>query len=151
MQKTGLSLVALLFGIITACAQQKAPAEVQNAFKQKYPEAKSVQWEMENDNEWEAEFKMNGREMSANFDLQGNWQQTETEVKMSELPVAVSDAIKTQFAGYKAEEPEKIEMANGEVAYEVALEKDDEEWEVVFAADGTVKSKKQEPESDEED
>lgn len=148
MKKISISAMAVIFSMTVACAQEKAPAEVQNAFKQKYPEAKAVKWEMENSSEWEAEFKMNGKEMSAGFDLKGNWQQTETEIKMSELPVAVSDAIKTQFMDYKASEPEKVEMANGEVAYELELKSGKEEWEVVFAADGTVKSKKKEQEED---
>lgn len=148
MKKLVLSLSTVLLTAIVGCAQKEAPAEVQNTFKQKYPGARSVKWEMENSTEWEAEFKMEDKEMSAGFDLKGNWQHTETEIKMKELPAAVSGAIKTQFADYKAEDPEKVEMANGEVAYEVELEKGDEEWEVVFSADGKVINKKQETEDE---
>lgn len=143
MKKLSLGIILALFGITVACAQQKVPAEVQKSFNQKFPESKSVKWEMENASEWEAEFKMNGKEKSAGFDLQGNWQQTETEIKVAELPDAITNAIRTQFAGYKVEEPEMLEMANGEVAYEVELEKGKEEWEAVFATDGSLKSKKQ--------
>ena len=42
----------------------------------KFQNATKVKWDQEEENEWEAEFKMNGDEMSASFDNAGNgWKQ----------------------------------------------------------------------------
>lgn len=146
MNKLGLSISTLFFLSVGAFAQKTPPASVQNAFSEKFPEAKSVKWEMESANEWEVDFKMNRNKMSASFDNKGDWQQTETSIKMNELPGAVVDAISAQFDSYEADEPEKIEMADGEVSYELELEKGKEEWEVVFSSEGQLLSKKMEKE-----
>ena len=102
-----MSVVVLSFGILsTSCAQNQkaAPAAVQAAFKAKFPTVQKAKWDLENEGEWEAEFKSGGKEMSANFKTDGAWMETETELEESNLPQAVKDAIAAQFAGYKAEE-----------------------------------------------
>ena len=148
MKRIGLSIAAVLLGASMAFAQQKAPTEVQKAFADKFPEAKSVKWEKESDGGWEAEFKMNGNKVSVEFDSKGAWSQTETEIKTSELPEAVRDAIKSNFEGYTADEAEMVETADGEVNYEVDMEKGKAELEVLFAADGKVLKKMRETEDD---
>jgi hypothetical protein len=43
---------------------------------------------------FEAEFTLNGKHISANFDKQGNWKETETPISNSQLPNAVKQAYK---------------------------------------------------------
>ncbi len=141
MKKILLSVIALLLTTSIGFAQKKAPAEVQKAFTEKFPDAKSIKWEKENDKNWEAEFKLAEKEMSAEFDANGNWLQTETSVSISDLPAGVMDAIKSTFEGYTADEAEMVETADGEVKYEVELKKGKEELEVLFSFDGSVLSR----------
>ena len=147
-----LLFAMLTFGILsTSSAQGKktAPAAVETAFKAKFANAQKVKWEMEAENEWEAEFKMNGQEMSANFKADGTWLETEMEIKTADLPQAVKDAVNAQFAGYEMEEASKVETPEMAVAYEVELEKGETTIEALFGADGALIS--QENESEEED
>lgn len=132
-----------------ACAQTNAPTEVTTAFSQKFPTAKKVKWDKENETEWEAEFKMNGKEFSANFTSEGIWKETENEISEAEIPLAVKQTLESEFAGYKIEESEISETAAGKV-YEFALEKDESELEVGIAPDGKV-LKKEVKNEDEED
>ncbi|MBI1226616.1 MAG: hypothetical protein GC192_15390 [Bacteroidetes bacterium] len=150
-----LMLVTVLsFGILsTSCAQGKkaAPAAVQAAFKAKFPTVQKAKWDREDENEWEAEFKKDGKEMSANFSNDGTWLETETEIKTADLPQAVKDAIASQFAGYKMEEASLVQTAELATAYEVEIEKGETTIEVLFGADGSVIKQKTEKEEDDKD
>ncbi len=96
-----LSVVAMLFAAFSACGQKSTvPNNVNAAFMKKFPNAKKVSWDKENDTEWEAEFKMNGQEYSANFSSAGIWMETEHEIKKADIPAAVKKTLDTEFAGY---------------------------------------------------
>lgn len=129
----------------TACAQKisadKVPGAVTSAFKAKFPTAAKTSWEMEKTNEYEAGFKLNGSEMSANFDNTGKWLETETEIKVSALPVAVSSALKKDFADYKINEASKIESVKNGKCFEAEIEKGEETFDVLFTPDGKMLSK----------
>lgn len=148
----------LLFTILTfsfisiSCAQQKmtAPADVQAAFKVKFPTVKKDKWDKEDDSEWEAEFKMNGQEMSANFKTDGSWVETETEIKTAILPQVVKAAIAADFAGYKIEGASLVETPDIVAAYEVELEKGETTIEALFSAEGKLLKQKTEQEDDDE-
>ena len=75
MKKVILSTAFLLGTLVLSYGQKsnsmKVPDAVQSAFKTKFPEATKVEWEKESTNEWEAEFKWNGNEYSANFNSAG--------------------------------------------------------------------------------
>ena len=117
----------LIFGIIsTSSAQGKkaAPAAVQTAFKTKFPTVQKAKWDVEEEGEWEAEFKTGGKEMSAIFKADGTWLETETEIKTANLPQAVKNALAAQFAGSKIEEANLVEMPGQPTAYEVELRKE---------------------------
>ncbi|HQH42100.1 MAG TPA: hypothetical protein PK825_10175, partial [Bacteroidales bacterium] len=47
---------------------QNVPEAVKTAFAKQFPNATKVKWSKENDKEWEAEFKTDGKAYSANFD-----------------------------------------------------------------------------------
>ena len=106
----------------------------------KFPAAQNVKWGKEEDNEWEAEFKMNGKEMSASYDNSGKWLETETEISSKDLPATISAAIKIEFSGYKTGEMSLVEnpVLNG---YEIALKKGESSLEVIFDINGTVLKK----------
>ncbi|MDI1324385.1 MAG: PepSY-like domain-containing protein [Algoriphagus sp.] len=128
-----------------ACAQEHSdeeiPEAVKTAFSQKFYAAKKVSWDMESTTEWEAEFKLDGKDYSANFLTDGTWQETEHEIKKADLPEAIKQALAGDFAGYEIEEAEISEKANGSV-YELAVEKGEEEWELVFDINGKLIEKK---------
>ncbi len=134
--------ITALAGVSSCQAQSlkesEVPAEVVSAFQEKFSQAKNVEWEKESDNELEAEFKHDGKEMSASFSNTGEWLETETEIKEKDLPRAVKDALKTQFVGYDIEESAQVSTPAQSEAYEVELEKGKATLEVVLDKSGKV-------------
>lgn len=129
----------------------KVPAVVTKAFKAKFPTATKAKWELEDSKDYEVNFKINKAEHSAVFDASGIWMETETEIDVSQLPSAVSQAISKQFSGYKIKEPEMVEKKDKGKYYEVELTKGKETIEVVLSPKGEVISKKIESKKDKED
>lgn len=113
------------------------PQKVKEAFAKKFPTAKKVKWDKESETEWEAEFKMNNTEYSANFMADGTWTETEHEIDEKEIPAIVKKALSTNFPGYETEEVEISETAQGMV-YEFEIEKGETEMEVAIDASGKV-------------
>ena len=134
--KKSILLFAVAFTTITANAQKMkeadVPAAVKGAFTKAYPNTKAGSWVKENGN-FEAEFDFNKAEMSVLIDPSGNITETESEIKMSELPKAVTDYCAKNFAGKKITEVSKIVDAKGVVTFEAEINKMDE----IFSADGT--------------
>ncbi len=125
------------------------PVSVQSAFSKLFPTATEVKWSKESANEFEAEFKMNKTEKSANFDQTGRWLGTETEIKSAGLPQPVLATISKDFAGYKIEESEKAETPDKGTFYEMELEKGESKIEVQISADGKVLKKEEKKEKEE--
>ncbi len=136
--------VAVASASFLACSQAQStqpsevPSVVLTAFQEKFPQASDIAWDKESDTEWEAEFKMDNKEMSANFSPEGKWLQTETDIKEKELPEAVKNTIKSQFIGYEIEESAQVAMPEQNEAYEVELEKGKATLEVVIDSSGKV-------------
>jgi len=148
-----LMLITMILAVFSfsACGQKtNVPAKIKTAFDQKFPTAKKVKWEKENEKEWEAEFKMEGKDYSANFDANGNWLETEYEIEENEFPAAVQQTLDKEFSGYEIEEAECSEKANGKF-YEFSIEKGETELEVLIAPDGTVIKKKVEEDDEDKD
>ena len=131
--------IALILGLgIYAVAQRtSAPFRVQASFVKKFPNVKKVTWDKESEKEWEAEFKMDGIEYSANFLEDGTWKETEHEIKKNDIPESVLATLQTQFLGYSIDGVELIENPNGS-QYEIGLEKGKEEIEVLIGTDGQL-------------
>jgi hypothetical protein len=121
-------------------AADKVPAAVKSAFKAKFPSVTKSSWEMEK-SEYEANFKLNGEEMSANFDNTGKWLETETEIKVSALPAPVQSALRKDFPGFKINEASKIESVKNGNGFEAEIEKGEETFDVLFTVDGKLLSK----------
>ena len=65
MKKSIFIIVTLAFGLF-ACAQTP-PKSVTDNFAKKFTGATKVKWDQEEENEWEAEFKMNGNDNVGQF------------------------------------------------------------------------------------
>ncbi|MCB2205527.1 PepSY-like domain-containing protein [bacterium] len=142
-------IIAMFFlPLLSSCAEAQAdiPPAVSKAFDVKFPGAVDLRWDKEDAKTYEAEFTMDGSEMSALFDASGTWMETETSIKTRDLPQAVHETIAKQFSGYDIEDAEQIEDAKGSISYEVELENEEHSVEVVFTADGHVLKQKAEKE-----
>jgi hypothetical protein len=142
-------LVVMVFFCVPAFSQKTAPENVKKEFTKKYPSAQSVKWASEEANEWEAEFTVNGKEMSASFDDKGAWMETEVEITEKELPAAVANTLKKEFSGYKPGEMSTIEDPKMK-GYEIELKKGETTLSVVFDNSGKV-IKKSEVKEEKED
>ena len=148
MKKTLLSLFASGI-VLMACGQNQTPPKaVEAAFAKQFTTVKHVKWEQEDD-EWEAEFKQNGNEITACYDNTGKWLETETEVKKSDVPAEIFKVVNLKFEGWDIEEVERVEKPDFK-GYEITLEKDETETEVLVSDAGELTVKKVEVEDEEE-
>ena len=141
MNKLTITVFGLALLLLHACdADKKVPEKVKTSFEQKFPDAKNVEWAMENDTEWEAEFTMNGVEYSSNFTVDGEWTETEFEMKISELPEAVQIVIGSDYSDYNIDGIESSETKEGKI-YEIALEKGESNVELSISEEGVIINK----------
>ena len=145
-------LMGIAVSFMSCDNDSNASQKVKDTFAMKFPNATNVEWEKESDTEWEAEFKLNGKEHSSNFMQDGTWIETEYEVSESEIPQVVMDAMNTNFEGYEIEGMELTETKDGK-AYEMAIEKGESNMEVIIDANGKIikKENKQEDNENEDD
>lgn len=99
--------------------EKEVPIAVKNALHQKYPDAKEVKWEKENQY-IEAEFDVKKADVSVLFDDQGNIIETEQEIEINELPKGVVDYVKSHYK-QNIKEAAKITDAKGTVTYEAEI------------------------------
>lgn len=120
MKKAFLALLITWCGIMVASAQNVKEAEVpplvKAAFIKKYPRT-SAKWEKEKD-DFEVNFKKDGKAMSAVIDKAGQIIETETDVAVSELPENAKFYLKHHYHHATVKEAAKIVKANGEINYE---------------------------------
>ena len=137
-----IALVALFNFNTNGQTSKDIPANVKTTFSKQFPKATNVKWDKENNNEWEAEFKMNGKEYSANFDNNGKWMETEYEIAAKEIPITVKTTLDIEFKAYKIEEAAISETKSGKL-YEFDLKKDGKKTEVAIDVNGKVVKKEQ--------
>jgi hypothetical protein len=148
MKQSVIIIMVLAFSLF-ACAQTP-PKSVTDNFNSKFSGATKVKWEQEEENEWEAEFKMKGSEMSACFNNAGEWMTTEIEIKEKDLPMKVAQAVKKTYDGWKIESVESIETRDFK-GYELGIEKGNEELEIMVTSNGEITVNKESGEEDDDD
>ena len=135
---------------VSAFSQKNPPENVKKEFTKKYASAQSVKWDSEEQNEWEAEFKMDGKKMSACFDNSAKWIESETVISEKELPASVVSTLNKDFSGYKKsliEIYESLEMKG----FELGLKKGETSIEVIIDNSGKILKKTDVKEEDEKD
>lgn len=147
-----LTFILLSVFIFFSCTSKpEIPERVLSTFTQMFPDANDIEWEMEDEGEWEVEFKVEGKELNACFTTAGKWIETEWEVPISEIPESVMNSLNSQYEGWEIEEIEFVESPEF-IGFEFEIEKDEEEFELMITADGhIVKIENVEQEADETD
>lgn len=140
--KSLLMLASSLISFATISYGQKIseknlPVAVKTAFSTKYPAATNIKWGKENAKEYEAEFKLNNSDVSANFLVTGEWVETEKVVSVADLPATITNAIKSKYPSALLNKAEKLEKPGGKVLYEVFIKLNGKTKEVELNADGS--------------
>lgn len=127
-----LLLLAMLFIAFGTYAQKidasKVPAAVKTSFAKQYPGA-TAKWEKE-EGKFEAGFKLNGKKASAVFDTNGTMEESEIEMKSSDLPAPVLAHVKEHYKGKSIKEAAKITKSDGTVTYEAEVDGKDVMFDV---------------------
>jgi len=124
--KKKLVLFLLLSVFTTAMLQaqiRKVPAEVTDALKNKYPNAKNVEWK-DNLANFQATFSMDNAEWTAEFSSKGEWKESAKKMTFEALPAAVKDGYsKSKFNDWAPGTVHMIEKADKSVVYKIYAEK----------------------------
>lgn len=123
MKKSVIIVVALVLSTI-AFAQKvkttKVPEIVSKSLMSKYPSAKNVKWDKE-ENNYEASFKTNKIENSVLFNANGKIIETEVEISTAQLPKSILSYLSKNYKDQKVKEAAKIISEKGIVTYEAEI------------------------------
>jgi len=156
-------LAALVVSSTVAHAQiislTQVPATVKAAFEARFPTVKTATWEKDtqqikqaydyethNDfwardafqaqDVYEADFQLNGQQMSVVITPSGLVQETEIVLNDKQLPSAVRATLTRNFKAYQVQEIATVTNADGRTLYEAELAQAGKKQEVLFTADG---------------
>ena len=123
-------MLAALFLTLQLNAQNKqdkkdvnakdVPQAVKSAFESQFAGASDVEWKSKNGS-YKAKFEQNDVDHFAEFSNSGELVLHGTEIQESEIPAAISDAIKNNYSGNKIDDVYRVEK-KGQVKYMVKLE-----------------------------
>lgn len=118
---SGLFLATVAMFSASAKAQSNIPAAVKASFTKSYPTVKNIHWDKEK-SDYEAGFKLNGKDISVLLDQQGNILETETGIDIKNLPSNVYVYLKSKFGtAYKINEAAMTVKADGTKVYEAEV------------------------------
>ncbi len=135
----------IVFGLLLAhgagfaqnIPQSQVPSVVLNHFKQTFPKAYDVEWEIKN-NQYCVEFETKpSKDHEVWYDNSGKLLKHKEEIAPRQLPAAIRSVIKSDFNGYRADDVKKITTGNT-IQYSVELQSLKEELKVLFDEKGTV-------------
>ena len=135
MKNNILLILISMLSFSRAYAQKDIPQAAITSLKQKFPNAEKVCWDKEKNGDIEAEFKLNGKEMSVTYSAKGEWLETETGIILSDLPAPVIAAFRNEHGTAKIKELAKIESAKP-IVYEIEFKSGLKTKEVMYDAQG---------------
>lgn len=139
-----LCFVLFVFSLSVKCAMSqsddgKIPSVVKSAFESKYPNAKDLEWEIDSNGYFEAQFEENDEKYRADFEKSGKWIETEASIKYKHLPKAVQDAVEREYDKDDVKEVEQVDHHQKGIFYDVEIdEKGKKRFDVEYNALGEV-------------
>jgi hypothetical protein len=132
---TGLGLAAFAQEV----KETDVPAAVKTSFKTAFPNAKDVDWKMK-EGKYKVDFDIDGTDYIAAFGVDGKMISKGMKIRVSELPSAVTNAVKSSYANKDIENVYRVDK-DGTVCYLVKLE-GNPDTKVLYSADGQVVKEK---------
>ena len=123
MKKSVIIVVTLVLSTIAFAQKVKAtkvPEIVTKSLMSKYPNAKNVKWDKE-ENNYEASFESNKIENSVLFNANGKIIETEVEISTAQLPKSILSYLSKNYKDQKVKEAAKIISEKGIVTYEAEI------------------------------
>jgi hypothetical protein len=122
--KLNLTLLLSLFLTLSLNAQiRKIPADVTDAFRERYPHAERVEWK-DVISSFEAQFVLNNYEMCAHFNSNGDWLHSERKMKYEELPEMVKDGFeKSKYTDWEMVSVYEINKNMESLQYRILVKK----------------------------
>jgi hypothetical protein len=133
MRKAVLVFTVLVFGFSSFAQIRKTPAAVSQAFEKQYPNASKVQYE-DNLVNVQVHFVSDSGKMTAKYNGDGEWKETEKEFTYDDLPADVKTGFdKSKYAAeWKVKETAIIYLPSNEIRYRVKVEKNDLQKKYLF-------------------
>jgi hypothetical protein len=149
-------ILVFLFSVTLFAQEVKVPKEVKETFNKYFPNAKNVKWEKEGEEEFEVNFMDGPTYMSVVIDDEGEIEETETVMNLTDLSKVIIDFIAKNYPDYKLTEAAKIVDDKNVVTYEAEISKGKVIKDLMFDVNGQLiinKSKEsaEEDEDEEED
>jgi len=133
-------LAASLFYSVISFAQDihtdEVPSVVRNSFKQQFPKAMDVEWELK-DQLYKVEFEIGRKDHEAWINSTGGIVKHKQDITEKELPKEVTASISKNYKGYRIDDVERIE-SNKKFSYKVELKTLSKEQDVIFDQSGKV-------------
>ncbi len=139
--KYTIVLVAILISSMASCqskSSKKTPDEVKETFKRMYPGENDPDWHLDKNNNYESHFKIKGKHYRADYKASGQWIETESSIKKSDLPKKIRKKIKSDFDTYKIVEIEEVDHYAKGRFYDVEFKIDGKKKDIEFDKDGNI-------------
>mgnify|MGYP003625769534 CR=1 FL=1 len=133
-----LWIIPSLLLIACAAKQDGVPEAVQLAFEQKYPGENDPDWHIDDNGNYESNFKIDGKKLRADFSPEGNWIETESSLDKNELPKAIQEKIKADFSAYEITELEEVDHHSKGKFYDIEFKQKGKNMDVEMRSDGTI-------------
>src|SRR5688500_2976173 len=111
LKKFCLAAVIALFSFSVSAQdvnQGAVPDNVVESFNGEFASASDVDWDSQDDG-YEAEFSLNGKESEVLYDMSGNKKMVKTEIERTELPQAIQDKLDKEYASFEFSEFARVE------------------------------------------
>lgn len=126
MKKQFILLISVFLLTASAAFSQlrKIPAEVTEAFKNKFPAAKNVSWS-DKITAFEASFDQEDTKMHTSFSAKGDWKKTEKELANADIPAAIKEGFTaTKYsADWTIKSATEITETDGKHEFKLVIEK----------------------------
>ncbi len=104
---------------------------VLDSFKHAYPDITNPIWDY-GDGFFEVVFSNHGIDMTVDYDVYGQVQETETEIAIEELPQPSRDYVAKNYTAFKLVAASKIVSANYDLNYIIQIGKEGKFWDIAF-------------------
>ena len=128
-----LFLTAALLTVSSVFSQlRKIPAEVTEAFKAKFPQAKNVSW-TDKISSFQASFDQDETKMQASFNSKGEWKKTEKDLVLTDLPGVINKEMQnSKYEGWTIKSATQIVESDDKFEYRIQIEKSALKKKVIY-------------------